>query len=655
MTEAPIEILLIDDDAVDRNAVLRYIRDQRLSYAVTAAETLGEARALLLQRRFDAILSDYMLDDGTGLDILKDAGGTPVIFVTGHGDETIAAQALRQGAYDYIIKDPDRHYLTALPGAINNSLMRRRAELAVVESEKRNRVLLENLPVGVYQTTPDGEILYANPALIRMLGYASFEELSNTRLNDQNYDPRFPRQLFIDRMRSDGRVVGLESAWHTKQGQPVFVRESATAVTAPDGSILFFEGSVEDTTERRKAEDKEKQYLRELSVLYETTSLLNSLDSIDGMYQYLGEMIRELTGNPYLIICRLFPDDQTIRIHATWGFEALVKPVTDLIGFNVRTLAIPVSDLSAANHQAFTSGRLVRMAEGIYELSVQRLPQAVCVALERLLNVSEIHTMGFSLVGHLYGGVIFLLRPGETIENRTLIETVINQGAMAIQRKMAEEQLRQSEEFSRTVIEHSPVGITVRDRSGKLLSYNDAWKRICKLREEDLPRVRDISSDLIVQTYASLGADAAKVGEVFRNGGSLTIPELRAVDQDDGMVKWLSQQIYGIVGPDGAVDRVVTLTEDVSERKKADEEIRNKEEYYRALIKNSSDIITILNPDQSIRYASPSMQDALGYRPEEVIGRKLLTLVHPDDAPRVRRAFRKNLKLVGMLAPLECR
>lgn len=655
MTDKTIDILLIEDDPVDRAAVLRFIKDQRLPFALDLAGTLSEARSLLAGKKYEVIVSDYMLGEGTGLDVLREAVGTPVIFVTGHGDEAIAARALRQGAYDYIIKDPDQHYLTALPGAVNNTLMRRRAERAVAESEKRNRELLENLPNGVYQTTPNGEIIYANPALIRMLGYDSFEELAVIRLDGQNYHPRYPRQSFIDRMRSDGRVVGLESEWLTRGGQSVYVRESATGVTAQDGTILFYEGLVEDMTERRKSEDKEKRYLRELSVLYETTSLLHSLDSIDGMYQYLGEMIKELIGDPYLVICRYFPEDKTIRIHATWGLEELNKQITDLIGFDMRTLAIPVSDLAAADQQAFTSGRLVMAANGIHELSARKVPQDASLALERLLGVSEIHAMGFSLDGHLYGGVIILLRPGIALENRSLIETVINQGAMAIQRKMSEEQLRQSEEFSRTVIEHSPVGITVRDRAGRLLSYNDAWKRICKLRDEDVPRVKQISIESIIQTYAGLGSEPGKVAELFRKGGNLSFPELRVEDDDDRSVTWISQQIYGIVGPNGAVDRVVTLTEDVSERKRADEDVRNKEEYYRALIKNSSDIIAILNPDQTVRYASPSVQAALGYLPEEVIGRKLMTMVHPDDAALVRQTFRANASLAGVLAPIECR
>ena len=655
MTERPIDILLLEDEPEDREAILRFIRDQRLPYAVTTAATLDEARALMSAGRYEVVISDYLLPEGTGLDLLREAGSIPVIFITGHGDETIAALALRKGAYDYLIKDHERRYLATLPGAINNTLMRRRAERAVAESERRNRDLLENLPNGVYQTTPDGQILYANPALVRMLGYESFDELSHVRLDGRYYHPSYPRQSFIDRMASDGRVTGLESAWRTKQGQPVYVRESATAIRAQDGSILYFEGLVEDMTDRRLSEHKEKQYLRELSVLYETTSLLNSLDTADGMYQYLGEIIRELTGNARLILCRHSPGDGTIRINATWGFEGMEDRIETLLGFDPRRATVPLQLLTTDGNQGFTSGRLVRVDGGLHELSGGRLPLQACRDVEQLLGGPALYTMGFALEGHLLGGVIIMAADRMALDNRTLIETVINQGAMAIQRKTAEEQLRQSEEFSRTVIEHSPVGITVRDRNGRLLSYNQAWMRICNLEDGDIPRVQQVPMESIIQSYAELGADAGRINDVFQHGGSLALPELRVVDDDDGSICWLSQQIYGVVGPDGIVDRVVTLTEDVSERKRAEGDLRNQEEYHRTLIKNSSDIITVLNPDHTIRSASPSVQSALGLRPDDLVGRDLRTLIHPDDAALIRRAFRENAGVSGVLAPVVCR
>jgi PAS domain S-box-containing protein len=132
---------------------------------------------------------------------------------------------------------------------------RRRAEEALRESEERFRSLVENAPVGIYRTTPDGRILMANPALVRMLRFDSFEELAARNLECGGYEPRYPRSIFRERIEREGRVIALESAWIRRDGSVVFVRESARAVRAADGRVLHYDGMVEDITTQRHAEE----------------------------------------------------------------------------------------------------------------------------------------------------------------------------------------------------------------------------------------------------------------------------------------------------------------------------------------------------------------------------------------------------------------
>ena len=68
---------------------------------------------------------------------------------------------------------------------------RKRAENKLRESEERFRSLYENVTIGIYRTTPSGEILLANQALINMLGYSSFAELSQRNLEDNGYEPEY--------------------------------------------------------------------------------------------------------------------------------------------------------------------------------------------------------------------------------------------------------------------------------------------------------------------------------------------------------------------------------------------------------------------------------------------------------------------------------
>jgi PAS domain S-box-containing protein len=139
------------------------------------------------------------------------------------------------------------------------------AEEALRESEERLRSMFENTMMGLYRTAPDGHILMANSALLRMLGFSSFEELARRNLEEEGYEPGYPRSIFKQHMESRGEVVGLESAWTRRDGTVLFVRESARAVRDKAGKTLFYEGTVEDITERRRAEEEAQRRLDELA------------------------------------------------------------------------------------------------------------------------------------------------------------------------------------------------------------------------------------------------------------------------------------------------------------------------------------------------------------------------------------------------------
>ncbi len=137
---------------------------------------------------------------------------------------------------------------------LDESDARRAAEASLLESEARYRLLFENAVLGVYLTSPGGEILAVNPALVAMLGFDSFEDLAGRDLEAEGYAPDYPRSAFKERLERDGRVVGLESAWTRKDGSAVYVRENAMAVRDAEGRVILYEGTVEDITARRDAE-----------------------------------------------------------------------------------------------------------------------------------------------------------------------------------------------------------------------------------------------------------------------------------------------------------------------------------------------------------------------------------------------------------------
>ena len=141
---------------------------------------------------------------------------------------------------------------------------KKKIEEALQRSEKQYRNLFENAPIGIYRTTPDGRILMANPALVNLLGYTTFEELAMRNLEEEGFEPGYPRSTFKELMERDEQISGLESAWTRKDGSTVFLRENAKAVKDEAGVILCYEGTVEDITQRKKAEERLKEYSAQL-------------------------------------------------------------------------------------------------------------------------------------------------------------------------------------------------------------------------------------------------------------------------------------------------------------------------------------------------------------------------------------------------------
>ena len=84
-------------------------------YDYTIAGSVAEAKEILKSMRFDVIISDYILGDGTGLELFDLYKNLPVIVTTGSGNEEVAVEAMKLGACDYLIKDPEGHYLKTLP------------------------------------------------------------------------------------------------------------------------------------------------------------------------------------------------------------------------------------------------------------------------------------------------------------------------------------------------------------------------------------------------------------------------------------------------------------------------------------------------------------------------------------------------------------
>lgn len=260
---ATVRVLLVEDDRVDRMAIERHVLRQGLPYEVESARSGGEAVQKLREHAFDLVLVDYMLGDMTGLELLPELRGTPAIFISGLGNEEVAVRALHQGAYDYLVKDPERAYLQVLPVVMRNVLSRRRAEEALRESRRTLDTLMRNLPGMAYRARPDPDLAleFVSAGCLELTGYRA-EELTAEgfglrRLLLAEDRPRHEEALRL--ALAQGGPYEVSCRIQPRAGAPKWVWERGVVVPGAHGGTPALEGFLSDITGQKQIEEALRQ------------------------------------------------------------------------------------------------------------------------------------------------------------------------------------------------------------------------------------------------------------------------------------------------------------------------------------------------------------------------------------------------------------
>jgi PAS domain S-box-containing protein len=183
-----LRILVVDDDVVDRMIVRRALRSAGVAAEITEAESVPSALQALRTEKFDCVFLDFQIPGGDGLKVLTEARAegidTPIIVLTGQGDDEVAALLMKSGASDYLTKASVN--AERLEQRLRSAIRVHQAESQAAESERARRAIESRFRV-LHETSPDGFMIfrsvrdetgrmidaeweYANPAAIRMSG-----------------------------------------------------------------------------------------------------------------------------------------------------------------------------------------------------------------------------------------------------------------------------------------------------------------------------------------------------------------------------------------------------------------------------------------------------------------------------------------------------
>jgi PAS domain S-box-containing protein len=163
-----------------------------------------------------------------------------------------------------------------------NITERKRMQARLRESEENYRSLTTHLPVGIYRNNIDGQILFANPALVQMLGYDSLEELQTTTAISRYADP-IEREKQLETWKTQRGIVQQEITLQRKDGNTIWVRDIGQIIFDADGEIVHIEGILEDITDRKKAKKKADEAEQRYRALFEQNNDAVVITSLDGI------------------------------------------------------------------------------------------------------------------------------------------------------------------------------------------------------------------------------------------------------------------------------------------------------------------------------------------------------------------------------------
>ncbi len=551
-----VRVLLVDDNPDDRTLVARELTKAFPGLEVQQAWDQASLERMLDRDPFDLVITDYQLHWSDGLAVLRIIKSLwpdcPVIMFTGTGTEEVAVEAMKAGLDDYVVKSV-RHF-GRLPGSVRLAVARAHERRQAREAESRYRALVASVPVGLYRTTPSGRILDANPAMVEMLGFPDRQSMLNVDVRDLYAEPEV-RVNWMNALDHAGVERDMELSLRRRDGQIIFVLDSARLVRSRDGVPIYYEGSLTDITSRRAAEAERDRQRRMLLALLGTTPdivLFKDRDSV----------VRELS-DAYCWIRQ--------------------KTRQELVGTS------DFDFFSPEQAQSFRDEEVHVMSTGA--------------------RVVAEHELDTPVGKRWFEAIKMPLR-----DDDAQIVGLLSMERDITERKQATAALRESEARFRAVYEGAAVGIAVVDLAGTLIECNPARIGMLGFNQEEVAgrhfgeftHPEDLTIEL--QLFA----------ELVRGECDYYQRDKRYI-RKDGELIWAHLTVSLVRDAAGAPQFAISMTEDITEHRRAEEALRRSEELFRLLAEKAQDFIYRLDlqPSPHFTYVSPAVESLTGFTPEE--------------------------------------
>lgn len=450
----------------------------------------------------------------------------------------------------------------------------------------RYQPIFENAVEGIFQTTPEGKYLVANPALAHIFGYESPEDLMRhvSDIGTQIYGDPEQRSEFVQRMLKEGQVVHAEQQVCRKDGKKIWISLNARALYNEQGEPLYFEGFVTDITASRQLKERQQQLeeaRRESEhrflQLAENSQQLFWISTLCGKELiYVSPACEAIWGlspaeayaNPQAWMRRIHPDDR-------WLFPAI---------FQAQLQGQPTD---VVFRLCRPDGRLLWLRERTFPI---------------------------------------LDKEGKVYRVAGIAEDITESKQLEAERRRIEQAWQQSANHFRQIFELAPNGIALVDLQGRFIQVNEAFAQIVGYTPEELQRRQQLDILHPDDVNQLLAANEA----LLTRKVSISQRQIRYIHRSGQVVHVLFQAALLTDGA-GQPTQFLNQVIDISARVEAEVALKESEERFRQSFEWSPIAKAMTHLDGTYFQINAAFTETLGYTLEDLEGKTVLDITHPDD------------------------
>ncbi|HOY33017.1 MAG TPA: PAS domain S-box protein [Bacteroidales bacterium] len=392
--------------------------------------------------------------------------------------------------------------------------------------------------------------------------------------------------------------------------------------------------------ERQAAEKEMDMNMAAQKLVYGFSLKLLSLTKLDDVFQYAGQKIFENVPDSYVFVTAYNHNSKTFIFKYIDGISKFRKRISRLFGFDPFTNETITSNYSSDEMKDLKKMKFFETRDNIIHFLLAHFPdRGTCDKMETMLRVKKICTMGFSFGDELFGGIHILIKHDHPILNIGILENLVNQTSVVLQRLVVEEELHMNAKLYRSLFDTSPDGILMSDLKGFPMASNKNNFKIFGYAEEDINYIDTNIVDFIAPgDRERMRSNFLKriMGESMQNQKYVALHKDGSefpIEVNSSVIKNEYDEPYA----------VISIIRDITDRIKAEKALSESEKKYQFIVENTDDILWIMDGKFKMEYVSPSIVKFLGYTVEEHMCQKPEDYLTPESAKMIRDEFRQGM------------